>query len=178
LPLDDPAAPYLIDYVDVLEGRARLGLTPCPGTGLFPSSRERWEPDLNADLDVIVAWDARAVVSLVEPGEPGVPALDTLRHETERRGLQWHHAPIRDGGVPDAAFEARWLDVGDRVRTLLRERCNVLVHCLGGLGRSGMIGARLLVELGASPATAIDRIRSARPGAIETVEQERYVLAL
>jgi ADP-ribosyl-[dinitrogen reductase] hydrolase len=40
------------------------------------------------------------------------------------------------------------------------------------------VGARLLVDLGWSPQDAIIAVRKARPGAIETPTQERYVLAL
>ncbi|MBL8705493.1 MAG: hypothetical protein JNM30_11640, partial [Rhodospirillales bacterium] len=46
-----------------------------------------------------------------------------------------------------------------------------------GLGRTGMIGARLLVELGVAPDAAIAAIRKARPGSIETAEQEEHVRA-
>ena len=45
-------------------------------------------------------------------------------------------------------------------------------HCRGGLGRAGMISARLLVESGVEPEVAIAKVRAARPGAIETREQE------
>ena len=172
----DPAW-RLIEFVEVRSSGARIGITPCPGTGRFPSARERWQPDLAADLDVIAAWGAAAMVTLIRAGELAEPGLADLRREAEARGMQWHHAPIADGSVPDAAFEARWQDVGDNVRGLLREGRSVLLHCLGGLGRSGTVGARLLVELGEDPRVAIERIRRARSGAIETIEQERYVLA-
>jgi ADP-ribosyl-[dinitrogen reductase] hydrolase len=75
-------------------------------------------------------------------------------------------------------FERRWVVAGDGLRTLLRSGRDVLVHCRGGLGRAGTIGARLLIELGMEPQTAIRRVRAVRPGAIETREQEKYVLAL
>jgi hypothetical protein len=38
-----------------------------------------------------------------------------------------------------------------------------------------MITARLLVELGCQPLDAINRVRGARPGAIATDAQEKYV---
>ena len=44
-------------------------------------------------------------------------------------------------------------------------------HCKGGLGRAGMISARLLVELGTEPEKAIRMVRRARSGAIETYTQ-------
>ena len=54
----------------------------------------------------------------------------------------------------------------------------VLIHCRGGLGRSGMIAVRLLVEMGEKPADAIKQVRAARPGAIESSDQEKYVLGV
>jgi hypothetical protein len=38
-----------------------------------------------------------------------------------------------------------------------------------------MISARLLVESGVEPETAIERVRAARPGAIETPQQVEWV---
>jgi ADP-ribosyl-[dinitrogen reductase] hydrolase len=52
----------------------------------------------------------------------------------------------------------------------------IVVHCRGGLGRTGVIAARLLIELGEAPDKALQRVRAARPGAVETPEQEDYVL--
>jgi len=172
----DPAAPYLIDYVETRPG-GRIGLTPCPGSARFSSGREPWQRDIDADFDVIAAWGAAAVVTLVQAADLTRPTLDDLRSHTERRGMPWYHLPIRDGGVPADEFEARWKDVGATLRGLLSGRRDVLVHCMGGLGRSGTIAARLLVELGEDPSAAMRRVRAARPGAIENAAQEDYVLA-
>lgn len=54
----------------------------------------------------------------------------------------------------------------------------MLVHCRGGLGRAGTIAARLLVELGMQPTEAIAGVRAVRPGAIETSDQEKFVLGI
>lgn len=53
-----------------------------------------------------------------------------------------------------------------------------MIHCLGGLGRSGTIAARLLVELGVVPDEAINIVRKARPGAIENNAQETHVRSI
>ena len=50
-----------------------------------------------------------------------------------------------------------------------------MMHCMGGLGRTGTIAARLLVEFGVDPEKAIREIRMARQGSIETRDQEEYV---
>jgi ADP-ribosylglycohydrolase len=95
----------------------------------------------------------------------------------EHLGLEWHHLPIDDTDVPDAGFERAWVYSGLRLRRHLLAGSKVLLHCLGGLGRSGTIAARLLVELGTTPDAAIRAVRVARAGAIETPAQEAHVAA-
>jgi ADP-ribosyl-[dinitrogen reductase] hydrolase len=89
--------------------------------------------------------------------------------------MDWLHLPIRDVSVPDAAFEAAWPEHSAALHNRLAAGENVLVHCRGGLGRAGMIAARLLVDEGVDPGLAIFRVRTARPGAIETRAQENWV---
>jgi ADP-ribosyl-[dinitrogen reductase] hydrolase len=78
--------------------------------------------------------------------------------------MEWHHLPIRDVSVPDAAFERSWPADAARLRALIDAGANVLIHCKGGLGRTGMVAARLLVERGADPAAAMRDVRAVRPG--------------
>jgi ADP-ribosyl-[dinitrogen reductase] hydrolase len=79
-----------------------------------------------------------------------------------------------DGFYIDAAFEADWPMHSRRFRDLLDNGQNILAHCRGGLGRAGMISARLLVESGVEPDEAMTRVRAAPPGAIETPRQEAW----
>ena len=49
----------------------------------------------------------------------------------------------------------------------------VVVHCAGGLGRSGtMIACWLVHHEGLAARDALTRVRRLRPGSVETVEQE------
>jgi len=53
---------------------------------------------------------------------------------------------------------------------------NVVLHCLGGLGRSGMVAACALVDAGLAPDDAIRLVREHRsPRAVETRTQEEFV---
>lgn len=153
----------------------RVGITFCPGKYDRNAMSGHWDRDLSLDLDAIRDWGAAAIVTLVEPSELALLRVNRLGEEVLRRGMLWFHLPIADVSTPDEEFERQWDVAGDELRTLLRSGRDVLVHCKGGLGRAGTIGARLLVELGMEPATAIRQIRAARPGAIETPEQERFV---
>jgi ADP-ribosyl-[dinitrogen reductase] hydrolase len=90
--------------------------------------------------------------------------------------MLWFHLPIVDVSIPDERFEEEWDIAAEELRSILRGGSHVLVHCRGGLGRAGMIAARLLIELGMAAETATARVRAVRPGAIETRAQEDYVL--
>jgi ADP-ribosyl-[dinitrogen reductase] hydrolase len=137
-----------------------------------------WERDLSIDLDAICTWGAAAVVTLVERVELSLLRVESLGEEVRRRRMLWIHLPIVDVSTPDEEFERQWDVAGDELRGLLRGGRDVVVHCRGGLGRAGTIGARLLIELGMEPAEALRQVRAARPGAIETRQQEEYVLGL
>jgi ADP-ribosyl-[dinitrogen reductase] hydrolase len=135
-----------------------------------------WDRDLACDLDRIRDWGAAAVVTLLEPKELMPLRVERLGEEVLRRNMLWFHLPIVDVSIPDERFEREWERAGKKLRSILRSGSDVLVHCRGGLGRAGTIAARLLIELGMKPKTAITRVRAVRPGAIETSDQENFVL--
>lgn len=163
--------PLQIAEVRALPSHGRIGITFCPGKQDHFSHTGAWERDLGIDLDTIKAWGAKLVLTLVEPAELKALKVPHLGHEIRSRGIDWRHLPIADYSVPTDAFEQEWLAQGREIRALLRNGDDVLVHCKGGLGRAGMIAARLLVELGMEPTQAIRAVRQARKGAIETPSQ-------
>lgn len=149
----------------------RIGVTFCPGKHDRAAATGAWARDLALDLDAIRSWGACCVVTLVEPAELIALKVENLGEEILARDMDWRHLPIPDYGVPDALFEWRWRGHGRELRQLLRRGENLVVHCKGGLGRAGLIAARLLAELGVEPQQAIKLTRAARKGAIETPSQ-------
>jgi ADP-ribosyl-[dinitrogen reductase] hydrolase len=167
--------PLQIAVVRFGENFGRIGITFCPGKNDPYAMSGHWDRDLDRDLDVIRNWGAAAVVTLLEPKELTLLRVEHLGDEVIRRTMRWFHLPIVDVSVPDQKFEQAWATAGDELRAMLGCQLDVLIHCRGGLGRAGTIAARLLVELGMEPETAIARVRAARPGAIETRDQEEFV---
>lgn len=163
--------PLQIAEVRLNPAHGRIGITFCPGKQDSMASTGAWARDLGTDLDAIAAWGAQLVLSLVESIELRQLKVPDLGAEVERRGMQWRHLPIADYSVPGKRFEESWLSEGRHIRQILRAGGDVVVHCKGGLGRAGMIAARLLVELGMPPEEAIAAVRQARHGAIETPGQ-------
>ena len=153
----------------------RVGITFCPGKCDPHAMSGAWDRDLGTDLDAIRDWGAAAIVTLLEPKELTLLRVEHLGEEVLRRNMLWFNLPIVDVSIPNEQFNGKWDTAGEELRSILRSGSDVLVHCRGGLGRAGTIAARLLIELGMEPETAIARVRAVRPGAIETSEQERFV---
>ena len=168
--------PIRIAEVFVGKGKGKIGVTFAPGKndGRLGGS---WARDLDTDLDAVAAWGAKAVVTLLKSKELGWLAITRLGAEVERRDIQWVHMPIRDVSTPGPEFEVKWPAVSADLRARLDAGENILVHCRGGIGRAGMIAARLLVETGVDPEMAMERVRAVRPNAIETPEQEDWARA-
>ncbi len=167
--------PLEIAEIEVDPRLGCIGIASCPGRGMRKSAKMKADRNLDADLQQIRDWGAAAVVSLVEPAELGWLQVPHLGQEVERHGMKWLHISIKDGGVPEDEAERIWAEVGPRIRGLLQEGQRVLFHCRAGHGRSGMMAARLLIELGWSAESAISEVRRVRPGAIEGAAQQAAV---
>src|ERR1039458_7702789 len=169
--------PLQIASVEIPGGSGVISLTFCPGKkyrGLYSGA---WERDLCIDLEAIQSFGANALVTLMESLElqnVQVPA-ESLASAAKQYCLEWHHLPIKDVGIPGVDFEDLWTYSGQRLRSQLARGDKIVIHCLGGLGRTGTVAGRLLVEFGDKPQDAIRKIRKARPGSIETQGQEKYV---
>jgi protein-tyrosine phosphatase len=145
----------------------QLGICPLPGR----------EGRLAADFATIVAWSPRIVLSLTEQPEMAEFGADTLGDLLRARNINWLHFPVRDYGTPDPPANDAWRAISAPIHRVLDAGDAVLLHCMGGRGRSGMAALRLMVERGAEAPTAFATLRSAVPGAVETDAQYEWAVA-
>jgi len=152
-------------------------MTLCPGRRQSGAPDGSWDRDLDADLRAICDTGAVALVTLMEERELKAVGISpvVLSSAAAALGLEWHHLPIPDQSVPNEEFDLRWTYSGIRLRAHLWRGNTAVLHCLGGVGRSGTVTARLLVDLGVEPDAALRSVRAARPGAVERPEQEQHV---
>lgn len=168
--------PLRIAEILTRDGRGMIGMTLCPGKRQAAAMTGAWARDLETDIEAIAAWGAQAVVSLITSDEMRELSVQRIGQVVGARGLTWLHLPIDDYAIPGASFEEAWPAASAMIHQILDRGGKVLVHCKGGLGRAGTVAAMLLVERGEGPSMALCRIREARPGAVETDEQEQYVI--
>lgn len=155
----------------------KIGLVHCPGRCGVDASGRQWSRSLDEDMAAIRAWGARIVVTAIGAAEMEHLGVSVLPRAVSDSGAAWVHLPIPDFGTPDAATLQGWRYQSPRLVACLAEGGNVLIHCAAGFGRTGTLAALLLIDLGVPPAEAVDRVRAARPGSIETREQEAFVTA-
>lgn len=146
--------------------KGRLGLTILPG-------RRDYGRDLKADLASLRAAGVTHLACLLALPEFHHFGVDGLLAEARSAGLAVFHLPILDQGAPsqdDMRRLASWLDAA------LGGGGHVVLHCVGGLGRSGLAAACFLKSRGLSAAVAVAEVRRARGArAVESRVQEDFV---
>ncbi|WP_119419676.1 phosphatase domain-containing protein [Desertibaculum subflavum] len=170
--------PLQIATASITGTLGRIGITFCPGKYDPAAMTGGWDRDLAADVQAIQRWGASTLICLLERHEIELLRVTNLKKAVEAADIRFMHLPIRDGGIPDHTFEGSWKSVCPTLHDEIESGGSILVHCRGGLGRAGLVAARLLIEFGMAPAAAMRAVRAVRSGAIETTAQEQYVLAL
>lgn len=168
--------PIRVDWVtsDVLPEK-RLGITFAPGKKDPYGQSGVWDRDLATDLaDLRRTYEVDTLICLLEDSELTLLRIPDLPERAQAEALNFIRFPIRDATAPDYSAELQRL-----VKLALSEVAEgrrVVVHCRGGLGRAGTFAAYCLVSLGVPATQAIELVRKARHGAVETPEQVRSIL--
>jgi ADP-ribosyl-[dinitrogen reductase] hydrolase len=166
-----------IDSVTVPGTGGVIGMTSCPGKQddfFFEPCLSR----LEADVRTIASWGATVLVTLMEEVELHILQINNLPEKLVENGVRWVHLPIKNRSLPGSDFEAAWRVVGEDLKAILRSGGKIVIHCQEGVGRTGLVAARLLIEMGVRKEDAISIVRKARTGALETWPHENYCNSL
>ena len=155
----------------------RLGMTFAPGKKQSDAFTGVWDRNLRTDTERLFnEFSTGTLISLLEDGELEELSITNLAEECDRAMINVVRFPIRDVSVPES-MDDFVLMIASAVDSLKHGE-TVVTHCKGGLGRAGLTAACLAlastdVEISAS--RAIDLVRRARPGTVETDAQEHFV---
>ena len=107
----------------------------------------------------------------------GVKSIVTIREEpldeSWTKNVNYLHILSNDMGVPEFADLVSAVDF---IHKRITNNEPVLVHCLAGMGRTGVILACYLIKyqkMSASEAT--EKVREERPGSIQSYPQEEII---
>jgi protein-tyrosine phosphatase len=129
--------------------------------------------DLDTALRQLRADGVDTLVSLLPPDQAAMLYLSDEPNAAGRAGLHFRSLPVPDFGVPDhAAFAGPLAELSAE----LSAGRHVALHCWGGVGRSSLVAAALLVLRGGTPEAAWHRIAYVRGVPVpETDEQRDWV---
>ncbi|MGE3073795.1 MAG: tyrosine protein phosphatase [Dehalococcoidia bacterium] len=114
-------------------------------------------------------------VSLLSPAESVELELTGEPQAAVAAGLNFVSHPIPDFSVPGTGFVERLFELHERYRS----GESLAAHCRGGVGRSPLTIAGLLVLDGADPDDAWSRVSAARGVAVpDTAEQRQWIKTL
>jgi len=111
------------------------------------------------------------IVSLLTKEEDEEINLLEEQEGCEGLGLQFIQFPINDVSVP--ASSAATLELINRLDEFLSKGRNVGIHCRGGVGRSGMIAAGLLMMRVLSSEKALEEVSNNRGVIVPQTDEQR-----
>lgn len=145
----------------------RLGVMPRPRGGDWLEDEIRSLRDAGVDV----------VISLLEPHEVAELEIAEEPAFCQRCEISFLSFPIRDRTVPRSKEEA--LTFASSILDRLRSGKNVVVHCRGGIGRSSVIAACILMKSGMDANMALQQIERARGCSVpDTPEQREWLVHL
>jgi len=155
--------PLRIDWLDEkYTGKGKLGLTIMPG-------RKDRNRSVSEDMEAIKAQQVSKVLVLVTANEFAEYGVESLMENYKEAGIQTKYFPIlnhNNCSIQDMNDLTAWM--ADN----LDKGANIMVHCVGGLGRSGLVAAAYLISTGVSATDAMKIVRTTRsPNAIEPKQE-------
>lgn len=164
--------PFKIDWLDLsaFGYPDSVGLSGLPGCKF----KDNWR-DIARDLEHVKLEDVSDVFVLCTKGELALYRVPSLLTEYENHGIIVHHHPVSDGTAPSIDILMSILrEIGEAIQQGKR----VLIHCFGGLGRTGVVAACLLLNLddNVTPEHAVRKVQELRgTRAIQTVKQYNFI---
>lgn len=154
-----------INYIN--SGDAKIGMTILPG-------RKDRKRNLDEDISVIKKENIKTVICLISPDEFKTYGVPDLLEKYRLAGLNVKHVSIVDQGIPT---KEETKDLTALIHNSVSKKENVLIHCVGGLGRTGVVAACYLKDYFQLKGNdAILKVREARSiRAIESDLQEKFV---
>lgn len=162
---------------EVITVSGSLGMTMAPGKkGVAMVINENWARDLGQDLDTLKnVYKTDILVSLMEDFEFDILGISDFKEKCVEKSIKNIRFHIVDGSIPEEKDLENFIKLAEELKLEIENGKNVVIHCRGGLGRTGTLASCILVLFGFSPKDAIEEVRKCRKGTVENEIQEKFV---
>lgn len=169
---EEQLTPFHISWLplSIVESSQFLGICALPGCKYKDIRRS-----LQRDVEELQNQGVQDVFVFCTRGELAKYRVPSLLEVYQQQGFTVHHLPFLDGDTPELEQCSQILQ---ELQDSLENDRRTVIHCYGGLGRSGLIAACLLIQLSLTMTAnkAIEILREHRGGgAIQTVKQYNFL---
>jgi protein-tyrosine phosphatase len=140
-----------------LPNGAKFVFTPCPGTK---------SADLAESLSTLKGAGVEAIVTMLPSEEIKALNVPTLGSDINAFNMQWFQLPVADDQSPEQDFFDAFEQAKPKLIELVEQQATIAIHCRGGSGRTGLMAAILLLEMGHSWDDVKSWVQSIRPKAL------------
>ena len=156
-----------IDWIDDEKvNKGAIGLTILPG-------RQDYSRSVEEDLKQLKKYEVSTIIPLITDDELGHYGVSDLLKKYDDYNFQVKRLPIMDQLV---SSEEEMRQLISYIDEKLKNQEKIVLHCVGGLGRSGLVAASYLKSKGRKAKESIESVRKVRgPRAVESKIQEEFV---
>ncbi|QKF94219.1 protein-tyrosine phosphatase [Fadolivirus algeromassiliense] len=133
----------------------------------------RWNRNLDADLNILKnVNNVNVIVCLLPLDELEILKISDIKEKCSNINIEFYHYPIVDDTVPELIDEFN--EFINLINELMKTK-KVCVFCRGGLGRTGLVCASILLKNKFTPTHAISTVRSRRRTALGRKHQQQFI---
>lgn len=123
-------------------------------------ARPRGGEWLELEVNELLKNELTCLISALETSEIQTLGLEQELDLSKSKGIQFEWFPIPDMGVPSSKI--KYLELVLRLSHKVKAKEKIIIHCRQGIGRTSIIAAGILMNLGYSLNESIDLISNTR----------------